>query len=98
MPTSSRHNGDTIDLLERGLAAPYQIERDAADQAHAALLRQFLELAYRRTVDDGLAQFVVQHQQLADGFTAAIAAAAAMLAAAPDGEVVGRARRHRQLR
>src|ERR1700692_1863135 len=98
MPTSSRHNGDTVDLLESGFAPAHEIERDAADQPHAALLGQFLQLAHRRSIDDGFAQLVVEHQQLANGFSAAISAAAAMLAAAPDGEVVGGARGHRQLR
>src|ERR1700680_5264709 len=98
MPTSSRHNGDTIDLLESGFAPAHEIERDAADQPHAALLGQLLQLAHRRAIDDGLAQLVVEHQELADGFSAPISAAAAMLAAAPDGEVVGGARGHRQLR
>src|ERR1700675_3273630 len=96
-PTSSRHNGDTIDLLERGFAVAYEIERNAADQPYAALLRQLLELAHRSAIDDGLAQFVIEHQELADGFAPAVAAAAAMLAAAPDGKVVGGTRRHRQL-
>src|SRR5580700_7518536 len=71
-PTSSRHNGDTIDLLERRLAAPYQIESDAADQAHAAFLRQLLQLTHRRAIDDRLAQLIVEHQELTDRLAAAI--------------------------
>src|ERR1700738_4018482 len=98
MPTSSRHNGDTIDLLERGLAPAHQIQRDAADQPHAALLRERLELAHRGAIDDRLAQFIVENQQFTDGLSAAITAAPAMLAAAADREVVSRARRYRQLR
>ena len=34
-PTSSCHDGDTIEFLESGLSAPNEIERGGADEAHS---------------------------------------------------------------
>src|ERR1700750_3341523 len=96
-PTSSRHNGDTVHLLERGLATSHQVHRHAAYQANAPLLGHFFELPDGGTVEDGLAQFIIEPQQVADGLAAARAAATAVLAAAPQREAKIRAHGRRQL-
>src|ERR1700730_14418815 len=61
-PISSRHNGDTVDLLEGGVTPPDHIERRLAQQAYTGLLSQLLQLPHRRAVDDGFAHFVVEHE------------------------------------
>src|SRR5215470_2577138 len=88
MPSSSRHNGDTVHLLERGLAGAYQLERGSAQQAHARLVRELLQLAHRRAIDDRLAYLVIEDQELPDRLAAAIAGAAAVLAALPFAETI----------
>src|SRR6202521_4408676 len=51
-PTSSRHNGDTIHLLDGRLSTPHQIERRGTDQPHFGLPRQLLELTHGHAADD----------------------------------------------
>ena len=84
MPISSRQSGDTIHLFECGFPTAHQLECGLPNQPDAGACRQLLELADRRTSNDGLADFVVQDQQLADGLSAPVSGAAAMLTTATD--------------
>src|SRR5207237_5378520 len=88
-PSSPRHNGDTVHLLDRGLSAPHQIERRGADQPHARLVRQLLQLPHRHAIDDRLADLVVQHHELPYCLSAVVAGAAAVTASASLAELVG---------
>src|SRR5215475_2315899 len=89
MPSSSRHNGDTVHLLERRLTGAYQLERGSAQQAYARLMRELLQLAHRSAADDRLAYLVIEDHELADRLAAAVAGATAVLAALPFAEAVG---------
>src|ERR1700732_4399941 len=87
-PTSSRHNGDTVHLLDGGLSTAHQIERRGTDQPHPGLARQLLQLPHRHATHDRLTYLVVQYHQFPHGLAAVIAGAAAVPAAAPLAELV----------
>src|SRR5262245_1288442 len=74
----SRHEGDTVDLLQAGRAAAHTRERGLPQEAGAARLRRHLDLAYRLARRDQLAQLVVEQQRLGDGAAPAVAAAPAL--------------------
>src|SRR3979490_1165046 len=57
-PTSSRHNGYPIHLLDVVLTTGRPIERRGTDQPHPGLPRQFLQLPDRHAADDRLAYLV----------------------------------------
>src|SRR5688572_20796799 len=80
---------DTVDLLQRGLAAPHGIERGLAQEARAVRRRAVLQLADRRARRDQLAQLVVEDQQLGDRTAPAVARAAAFAAALAFLEIEG---------
>src|SRR3977135_709839 len=97
-PTSSRHNGDTIHLLDGGLTTAHQIERRGTNQPHSGLSRQLLQLPDRHAADDRLAYLVVQYHQLPDGLAAVIAGAATVPATPPLAELVRGAGNDRNMR
>src|SRR3982074_2739526 len=97
-PTSSRHNGDTIHLLDGGLTTAHQIERLGTDQPHTGLPRRLLQLPDRHAADDRLAYLVVQDHQLPHGLAAVIAGAATVSATAPLAELVRGAGHDRNVR
>src|ERR1700724_113498 len=97
-PTSSRHNGDTIHLLDGGLTTAHQIERRGTNQPHSGLSRPLLQLPDRYAADDRLAYLVVQYHQLPDGLAAVVAGAATVPATAPLAGLVRGAGHDRNMR
>src|SRR5260370_24797761 len=97
-PPWSRHNGDTIHLLDGGLSTAHQIERRRTNQPHPGLPRQLFQLPDRHAAHDRLAYLVVQHHQLPHGLAAVIAGAATVAATAPPAGLVGDAGHDRNLR
>src|SRR4029077_11703704 len=97
-PTSSRHNGDTIHLLDGGVSTPHQIKRRSTDEAHPSLPRQLLQLPHRHAADDRLADLIVQDHQLAHVPAAVIAGAATVPATASLAELVRGAGHDRNMR
>src|SRR5262249_432023 len=77
---------DTVDLLQRGLAAPDRVERGVAQEARAARLRRLLERSHRGAPGDQLADLVVEYHQLGDRLASLEPRAAAFPASAPDPE------------
>src|SRR3954469_10011422 len=77
-----RHKSDTIDLLEIGFSGLHELHRGIAQGLGAGFARRLFQLARRRARDDELAQLVVEHQQLADGFSSLEAGSAAFAATA----------------
>src|SRR5262249_40284191 len=84
----SGDKGDTVDLLQRGLAGLHGVEGGVAQEARAARLRGLLELAHRRTPGDELADLVVEDHELGDGLASLEPRAAALAAAAAYAEAV----------
>src|SRR5690242_8139373 len=84
--TRSRDKRNTVDFLERGLAAFHGIERGVAQEARAAGARRLLELAHRGAPGDQLADLVVENHELCDGLAPLVARAAALPAAASQTE------------
>src|ERR1700730_14811026 len=97
-PTSSRHNGDTIHLLDGGLTTAHQIERRVTNQPYSGLSRKLLQLPDRHAADDRLAYLVVQYHQLPHGLAAVIAGAATVPATTPLAELVRGAGHDRNMR
>src|SRR3954471_23022175 len=64
-----RHKSDTIDLLECGFSGLHELHGGFAQGLGAGLARGLFQLARRRARHDHFAQLVVEHQQLADGFS-----------------------------
>src|SRR5262245_44898665 len=75
--SSSRHESDTIDLLEAGRSPARELYRRLAQEAGAAAPRSVLDPPYRLAGRDHLAQLVVQQQDLGDRAAPAIAGAPA---------------------
>src|SRR5215831_19932944 len=90
MLTRSRHEGDTVDLLQVGRARADQVDRGFAQEARAIRARGLFELPDRRARDDHLAQLVVEHHDLRDRAAALVTGAAALPAAAPGLEAPAR--------
>src|SRR5258708_5865748 len=86
----SRHEGDTIDLIEGGFAAAHEIECRFAQAVGAELARGVLEGAHRLARTDELAHLVVERQRFGDGLATAKAGAAALPAAFAGAELPGR--------
>src|SRR5437763_7443413 len=62
----SRHEGDTVDLLQAGVALAHEFHGGVAQEARAATARRFLQRTDRLARDDHLAQFVAEHHDLGD--------------------------------
>src|SRR5262249_12364093 len=85
----SGNERDTIDLLQRGLAAPRRVERGVAQEARAARLSRLLGLAHRGAPGNQLADLVVEDHQLCDRLAPLVPGAAARAASPPDAETEG---------
>src|SRR6266852_9869300 len=84
----SRHKGDTIDFLERGVAGFDQGKGGLPQRHGACRSRGLLEFSWHLARDDELSQVVAHHEQLADRLAPHVTGAAAAGAAATAHEAV----------